>query len=164
MESVTIREQFAPFIGVNMSLRNGLTLTFDYLRSRDINLNTGTLQMRETRSQDVKLAVSWRKDKLGARIRMFGRDISLENSLNIRFEATLRDQSTMNRYLDQSRLPEFTNGNTSIIIKPTVDYVVNQRLNIQFFFERNQNLPRVSSSFPSTYSAGGLQLRFTLAN
>ena len=164
IETFSITEAFAPFIGVNMSMKNGLTITFDYLRSRNISFNTGTLQMTETKNQDVKLAVSWRKDKLGARIRLFGRDIDLKNSLNVRFETTLRDQSTLNRYMDQTRPPEFTNGNFSLIIKPTVDYVVNQKLNIQFFFERNQNIPKISTSFPSAYTAGGVQVRFTLTN
>lgn len=164
IETFSIQEQFSPFIGVNVSMKNGLTVTFDYLRSRNISFNTGTLQMTETKNQDVKLAISWRKDKLGARMRLFGRDINLENSMNIRFETTIRDQSTLNRYMDQTRPPEFTNGNFSLIIKPTVDYVVNQKLNIQFFFERNQNIPKISTSFPSAYTAGGVQIRFTLTN
>jgi cell surface protein SprA len=56
-----------------------------------------------------------------------------------------------------------TNGNRQVQLRPTVDYVLNQRLNLQFFFTRNISDPRVNNAFKTSSTEGGVQLRYSLA-
>ena len=58
----------------------------------------------------------------------------------------------------------FTGGNFMLIIKPSVDYAINSKLNLRFYIEHSRNRPAISTSFPSSYTAVGFQVRFTLSN
>ena len=48
-------------------------------------------------------------------------------------------------------------------LRPTIDYVLNQRLNLQFFFARTVTDPRVQNSYKNSTTEGGLQLRYSLS-
>jgi len=50
-----------------------------------------------------------------------------------------------------------------ISIMPTIDYIINDNLQIQFYFDRKQSNPYVNTSFPLTTTRGGLRLTFTFA-
>jgi cell surface protein SprA len=41
--------------------------------------------------------------------------------------------------------------------------VVNNRLNLRFFYDRRQTIPVISTAYPITNTRGGLTLRFMLA-
>jgi cell surface protein SprA len=127
-------------------------------------LGLGNAQLTETRTKDFSISISYRKDKLEKTINLFGRTLNLENALNSRLEISLRDSKTRNRKLDFDGNSEFTAGNFMLIIKPSVDYAVNNKLNVRFYIEHSRNKPAISTSFPSSYTAVGFQVRFTLAN
>jgi cell surface protein SprA len=48
-------------------------------------------------------------------------------------------------------------------LKPTIDYTVNERLNIQFYFTRVVSAPKVANAFKNTVTEGGFQLRYSLS-
>jgi cell surface protein SprA len=56
-----------------------------------------------------------------------------------------------------------TAGNLSYQFRPTINYVVNDKLNLMFYFERNINEPRISNSFKRASTAFGIQVRFSIA-
>jgi cell surface protein SprA len=56
-----------------------------------------------------------------------------------------------------------TNGTLQVQIKPTIDYTLNQRLNLQFYFTRVISDPKVANAFKNTVSEGGIQLRYSLS-
>ena len=56
-----------------------------------------------------------------------------------------------------------TAGAVNFQLKPTVDYMLNQRLNLQVYFERNVNEPLITSSYRRSTTTFGFQLRFNLA-
>lgn len=162
--AVNFTESFGPFCGLNFNMKNGITIGVDYKMNRNVTLNVGPMQLNETRSKDLSLNLAWRKEKLDKQLRLFGRDIMLQNSLNARLEITYRDSKTRNRMLDSEVRPDFTAGNTMFILKPSIDYVVNTKLNLRLYLEHSRNKPAISTSFPSRYTAAGFQIRFTLAN
>jgi hypothetical protein len=41
--------------------------------------------------------------------------------------------------------------------------VVNNRLNLRFFYDRRQTIPVISTAYPVTNTTGGITLRFMLA-
>jgi cell surface protein SprA len=75
---------------------------------------------------------------------------------------SFRDDLMVNYRLDQD-LAEPTGGIKSISINPTIDYVVNDRLNVQMFCDWKKTTPKISSSFPITTTNAGMRVRFTLA-
>jgi len=130
--------------------------------NRNVSMSLGNQQLTETRSKDFSLSVSYRKDKLEKTLNLFGRTINLKNALNSRLEVSLRDSKTRNRKLDFEGNSDFTAGNFMLIVKPSIDYVINQKLNVRFYIEHTRNRPAISTSFPSSYTAVGFQVRFTL--
>ncbi|MCB9231117.1 MAG: cell surface protein SprA [Bacteroidia bacterium] len=162
IQTISITESFAPLVGVNMTWNNGLSTGFDYKTSRNLNFNLVSAQLNETRTQDVTLSLTWRKDKLNKTLHLFGRDINLKNSLNARLEMTIRDRKTRNRKLDSQETQGLNGGNFTFILKPTIDYTVNQRMNVMLFLEQNVNRPYISTSFPTSFTSVGFRIRFTL--
>lgn len=161
---VAFTESFAPLAGVNVNFKNGISASVDLKMSRNISLSIGNTQITESRTKDFSFSLSYRKDKLNKIIQLFGRTLDLKNSLNSRLEVSLRDSKTRNQKLDFEGNADFTSGNFMLIIKPSIDYVVNSKLNIRFYIEHTRNKPAISTSFPSSFSAVGFQVRFTLAN
>lgn len=162
--SVSFSESFSPLAGVNMKFQNGLSANVDLKMSRNVALNMTNVQLTETRNKDFTIGISYRNDKMDKTLQLFGRTIELKNSLNARLDVTLRDAKTRNRKLDFDGNSDFTAGNFQLIVKPSVDYVVNTKLNVRFYIEHNRNRPALSTSFPSSYTAVGFQVRFTLSN
>jgi cell surface protein SprA len=170
IQGVQITEQFAPLLGLNLNFKNGLTSQIDYKRGRQFLLNVGGLQLTETRNEDVAVMVGYRKDKMNLNFRFFGRDISMKNSMNFQFQATLRDLREANHSLSQTGSTTdptlgtlTTRGALNVIVRPSVDYVVNTRINVKVFFEHNMNRPHTAQAYNTSFTSGGVQLRFSLA-
>src|SRR5438128_9165208 len=94
-------------------------------------------------------------------IHLFGRDIKLDNDVTFRFDFSLRDDITANSKLDQNT--SFgTAGQKVIRIAPSIDYVVNNRVNLKFYFEQNRVIPKIATTAPITTTRAGLQVRISL--
>lgn len=164
IERITISEQFSPLLGVTANFKNGMTGTLEYRTDRRMMFSTGTLQMTESRSKDISFTFGYRKDKLDWHLRLFGKNIDLDNSLNAQMRFTLSDRVTRNRNLDSNTGGEPTQGSLNAVIEPAIDYVVNTQLNVRIFWQKNITNPKTTQSFPTTFTSGGVQLRFTLGN
>jgi len=57
---------------------------------------------------------------------------------------------------------QITNGSLQVQLRPTIDYLLNARLNLQFYFSQTITQPRVSNAFRNATTEGGIQLRFSL--
>jgi cell surface protein SprA len=71
------------------------------------------------------------------------------------------DTSQVQRMIEES--DRVTNGNLNVQIRPTVGYIINQKLNVTFYFDRSINDPRVTTAFRRSSTAFGGQLRFNLS-
>ncbi|MCZ2355921.1 MAG: cell surface protein SprA [Bacteroidia bacterium] len=162
IQTVTISEQFAPILGVNLTMKNGIGATVDLKKDRNLTFNVGALQLAETKNTELTLNLSWRKDKFLFPINLFGKEFEIKNAITTRFEVTLRNSKNQNRRLDSTAPPDFTGGNFGLIIKPSIDYMVSTQLTVRVYYEFNRNKPVMSNSFPTTFSAFGVQVRFTI--
>ncbi len=163
IQSIGFNESFAPLLGITMNFDNGMNVTLDFKKSRMVNLNIGVQQLTESRNTDLSFRFSWRRKGFEQPITLFGKEISLKNNITYRMEMTYRKVRTQNRFLD-SDITQPTGGSTNIIIKPSIDYMVNTQLTARVYFEKNINNPVLSTSFPTRFTAFGVQVRFTLSN
>jgi cell surface protein SprA len=163
--NITIQEQFDPLIEVDMTFTNQMSARVEYKKSRTLSLSLIDYQLAENRSTEFTLGFNWRKKgmpffKNGLRI--FRKDIKLDNDVTFRFDFSLRDDATANSKLDQGT--SFgTAGQKVIRIAPSIDYILNKRVSLKFYFEQNRNIPKISNAFPITNTRGGLQVRISLA-
>jgi cell surface protein SprA len=56
-----------------------------------------------------------------------------------------------------------TSGNINFQLRPNINYVVNQKLNIQFYVDRNVNDPLVTNSYRRATTQVGTKIIFNLA-
>lgn len=159
---VRISERFTPFLGVNARLKNKMTIRLSYNRERNYMLNTNNSQLTEQRVWGVTLGLGW--TKAGVKVPLIhnkGRDIILDNDLSMRLDMSYRDNVTIQRSID-NLLNTVTDGVAMFQLKPTISYQISDQLNLQMYFDRTVNIPKISTSYPRYSSRFGLQLRLTL--
>ena len=189
--AMSVTEQFSPLIGVDMQFANELSLRIDYNKARDLRLNMEDFQLSETRTTDITVGVSYiAKDVVigflkGGAKKKKGRNSNSDDKatskpnpiggsgglgltggndpsdLTFEFDFSFRDDITGNHRFDNGNFL-VTRGLRSIRFSPSVDYDINDNLNLRLFFDHSFTNPKISSSFPITSSQGGLQLQFTL--
>ena len=169
--NVTIQEQFSPLIGVDMQFVNQLQAKFEYTKTRQLSLSLYDFQLSEVRSTEFIVGAGYRKRGLpmpfGLKWPKFlssknQSSNKLENEINFRLDFRIRDNVTANSRLDQDN--NFaTGGSREITISPTIDYFLNNRINIKFYYDRRKVVPYISSSAPTTNTRAGIQLRISLA-
>ena len=158
ISSVSIKEAFSPLIGVNMKTKKNVTYKFEYRKSRDIALSLSNFQVNELTNNEIVVGFGFTKNNYKV---PFTKDFVLKNDLTFRFDLRFSDTKTTQRSFNG--MNTVSAGNLLVSIKPNINYVVNQRLNLQFYFDHTINSPKVSNSFYRTNTLFGIQVRFTLS-
>ncbi|MDB5284996.1 MAG: hypothetical protein JWO06_4071 [Bacteroidota bacterium] len=162
MPSIVLNEQFSPLIGVDMTFKNNVTAKFDFKMSRTLTMSFADFQLIEMNSKQITVGAGYKIKGLKLPIKINGKKIRLDNDLNFRFDFSYRDNITVNHRIDQGD-PQITQGAQTITIQPSIDYVVSKRLNVRLFFDQTSTIPKISSSYPTTNTKGGITFRFSLA-
>jgi cell surface protein SprA len=165
--NVSIQESFSPLIGFDMQFTNQFQAKFDYAKSRTLSLSLYDYQLSEQRSTEFNIGAGYRKRGLkllgGLKLPKFlGGGKKLENEIAFNLIYGIRDNVTANSKLDQE-LNFATGGSKEIHINPTIDYVLNNRINLKFYYDRRKVIPYISSSAPTTNVRAGIQIRISLA-
>jgi cell surface protein SprA len=158
--NITIQEAFDPLIEVDMTFTNQLSARFEYRKSRQLSLSLIDYQLAENRSEEFTIGINWRRKGVPLIRNLF--NMKLENDVTFRFDFSLRDDATANSKLDQ-QTSFGTAGQKVIRIAPSILYFVNQRVQMELYFEQNRNIPKISNSFPITNTRGGVKVRISLA-
>ncbi len=166
--NITITENFAPVVGIDMMFTNQFQAKFEYVKTRTLSLSLIDFQLSEVRSTELTFGAGYRKRGLrllgGLKLpKWLSKDggSKLDNEINFRFDFRIRDNITANSRLDQDN--NFaTGGSKEITISPSIDYYLNNRVNIKLFFDQRRVNPYISSSAPITNTRAGVQVRVSL--
>ena len=185
---LVITEGFTPLLGLDMTFENSMNIRVDWSKSRDLQMSFTDFQLSETKTEEYTLSlgytaedvyISFLKPKSGKKQTTkrsknsilkkdqdaaAGGDAKKEtrgSDLNFKFDFSYRDDITINHLLDQN-ISEPTRGLRTIRISPSIDYDVNENLNVRLFFDYSKTNPKTSASFPITSTQGGLRVRFSL--
>lgn len=161
ISQVMISESFAPLIGINFRTKSKLGIRFDYKTKRDLSLNLSNAQVTELNSKDWTMELNYSKNNLKLPFKEQGRVITLKNEITFRLSMSVTNNRTIQRKIED--VNTITNGNINFQLRPNIAYVVNQKLNVQFYVERNVNEPLVSNSFRRSTTRGGIKILFNLA-
>ena len=118
-------------------------------------------QISSNSSKEYVIGAGFRKKGVRLPFRIFGIQ-KLKNELIAKLDLGLRNDVSSNTFLSNN-ISVISRGQRVIRISPTVDYSVTQQLTLHFFFDRQQTIPYVSSSYPTTTTRAGLTLRFIFA-
>ncbi|MFN6945044.1 MAG: cell surface protein SprA, partial [Cytophagaceae bacterium] len=162
VDQISLAERFAPLIGINFRTKSKITCKLDYTKDRTLTLNMSNSQVTELRNEGIIFGLGYAKSGIKLPIPMDGNPYTiLKNELTLRMDLAVRNGITIQRKLDEQNT--ITAGNINWQIRPTINYLINQRLTLQLYFERSINEPLISSSFKRSTTAFGIQLRFTLS-
>lgn len=162
VSQVSIVERFAPLIGITIRTKSNMSFTFRYNRDRTVTLNTGSnRQLTEQQNQDLTFSYGYTKSNLTLPFLYRGREIILKNDIQFRADFTFRESATIQRLLDGRNT--VTLGTINVQFRPNISYQVNQRLNVQVYFQFQLNIPKNSSSFRQETTSFGVQVRYSLS-
>jgi len=161
ISQAVISETFAPLIGINMRTKSKLTARFEYKTKRDLALSISNSQVTELNSKDWSVEFGYTKNNLKLPWKDKGRIITIKNDITFRLNMSVTNNQTIQRKLEQ--VNTITNGNINFQLRPNVNYVVNQKLNIQFYVDRNINEPLVTNSYRRATTRVGFKVLFNLA-
>jgi len=183
VSQVSFLESLTPLLGVNFQTVNNVTGRLQYSTSRAVALNTTNYQVTELHTSDITIGLGYAATGLKLPFRVGGEQRTLKNNLQARLDLSIRDNKTIQRSIIGSTdsIPSvtgsstpaargnvgtstalITNGALTVQLRPTIDYLLNSRLNLQFYFTQTITQPRVSNAFRNSTSEGGLQLRYSL--
>jgi cell surface protein SprA len=164
--SVSIKEQMSPLIGFDMTFNNSLLTKIELGKTRMISMSLNNNQVNESRNTDYTLGAGYRIKEVPLTIKSGGSKKQIKSDLNIRFDATLRDNITIIRVLTSDIVEQgstsITTGTKKLTLGLTADYVFSDKFNIQFFFDREVNTPHTNLSYRTTETSGGFILKLTL--
>ena len=181
---VVIREGFSPLIGVQIETKNNLSIDFSMDKQRDLQMNLFTYQLAENRTSAYKagfqytmkgVQFDWLRSKKkkgrGGKDKNLGNQLlnragstfgnSSPQDMNIGLQFQLNDDITINHFLDQD-IHERIRGQFVLRISPSVDYQMNNQLNLRLFVDYTNTRPKTSQTPPTTNIFGGLTVSFNL--
>jgi cell surface protein SprA len=161
MSTITLSERFQPLLGVEFRTQSKVTARFEYNRDRTVALNLSNSQVAELFNQDVTVNIGFTKNNVPLPFKINGVKKKLKNDMTMQLGMTFRDTRSIQRKFDGENIP--IAGNINFQLRPTVNYMVNNRLSLQFYFDRTFNDPLVSNSFYRASTSGGVQIKFNLA-
>lgn len=166
MSTISMREQFAPFLGVNFQTQNRITGRVEYNQQRDVALSLSNAQVAELTNKDLTVGIGFTRNNFRVPFRIRGAYRRLKNDLTFNCNLTFRDTRSVQRKLEGDRPGEniIVFGGINFQLRPQISYIVNRRLNVQFYFDRTFNDPLVTNSYRRATTAGGVQVRFNLAD
>ena len=173
---VSIAERLAPLIGVNFQTVSRATGRLEYRTDRTVVLNVTNAQVTELYTNEIVVGFGYATNSLKLPFRIGGEQRVLKNNLTARLDLSIRDNITIQRSIVDVTDPvsatdpgkegraqsQITNGNKTFQLRPTIDYLLNSRLNLQLYYSQTVTTPRISNAFRNTATEGGMQLRYSL--
>ncbi len=162
--NVTIQESFGPIIGIDVTTISQINVKFEYKKSRTLSLSLIDYQLSETNSTEMVFGAGYRIKGLKLPFNlpfMNNAKTKLQNDLTFRLDLSKRNDETTNSTLDQSNTFG-TGGQLVISIQPSIDYVMNKRLDAKLYFDQRRVTPYISTSSPTISTRFGLQLKIGL--
>ena len=165
IEIASINEQFMPLIGIDVTMVNSMLIKVEYKKSRNLALSFVNNQLTEVSSGEFVFGFGYRFKDVQLSISSMGtggKKQKLKSDVTLKMDFGIRDNKTVLRRIDEA-INQISTGYRQVSIKTTADYVINQKLNIRFFFDKTITNPFVSSQFYTSQTNGGITLRFTLS-
>jgi cell surface protein SprA len=158
--TLNILEQFAPLLGVDLTLKNNLSVKLEIKKDRNVSLSLANNQITEIKGSEMKVGTGYTWKKLQLPIKFAGKPLEPSN-LRTRLDVSIRDNKTITRKIIENQ-NQATAGQRAVTIQFSGDYNLTKQLMLRVYFDRRVNTPFVSTSFPTANTNAGFALRFQL--
>jgi cell surface protein SprA len=155
---VSITEQFAPLLGVDMTMTNSLLIKFEWKKSRNLSMSFANNQLTEIATNEYVVGTGYRFKSI--EFKVFKKNF--KSDLNLKLDFSIRQNKTTLRKLVEE-MNQVSSGGQILSINFSADYQISEKLNFRLFYDHIINNPYVSSQYPNSNINAGISLRFTLA-
>jgi cell surface protein SprA len=157
---ITLFEQFLPLFGVDVRLKNNMTLNLEYRKSRALSFSLSNSQLAQQKEDGAVFGMGYRTTKFRFPFGLF-KSLKLDNDMNFKMDFALSDRKLV-IYRADVEDAEVSSGAQNITVRPSVDYVLNQRFTMRLFYDGNITKPYTSQTFNTAFNNFGVNLRFNL--
>ena len=158
--TLNILEQFAPLLGVDLTLSNNMSVKLEIKKDRNISLSLANNQITEIKGSEIKFGSGYTWRKLSLPFKIAGKTLD-PSDLRMRLDVSVRDNKTITRKIIENQ-NQATAGQTAVNIQFSGDYNLTKQLMLRIYFDRRVNTPFVSTSFPTANTNAGFAIRFQL--
>ena len=158
--AVTIFEQFAPLLGVDMRFKNNVTANISYVQSRALSLSLLNSQLAEQDEDDIVFGFGYKTKNFRFPFGLF-EDVILKNDLTFNINFAVRNTKTLIFQPDVTAA-QVSSGAENITYRPEIDYALSQRFNMSLFYDSNITKPYTSQSFNTSFTNFGINLKLIL--
>jgi len=165
ISQMSITEQFAPLIGIDISMQNSLTTRVEYKKQRNLAISFVNNQLTEIIGSEIIIGVGYRIRNLAlviSNVTGGGRISRSTSDLILKLDLGFRTDKTTLRRIDE-RNSQVSAGQNKFNIYLTADYMLNDRFNLQAFYKQDMSDPFISNQFKSSMTHAGVSMRFSLA-
>jgi len=161
ISTVSITEQWAPLVKVDVTLHNSMLANITFNKDRTLSLGLTSKTISEILGNEIIIGTGYRiKDVLLGNLKAAGKPI--KSDVNLIGNISIRRNQTSIRRIDED-VSQTTAGTNIISLKFSADYTISQKLTIRFYYDRIINKPLISNAFPTSNTNAGISLRLSLS-
>lgn len=157
---ITIFEQFAPLLGIDMRFKNNVTTSVSYMQSRALSLSLLNSQLAQQNEDDVVISFGYKAKNFRFPFGLW-EDFILKNDLTFNLAFAIRNSKTL-IFQPDVLAAQVSSGADNITYRPEINYALSDRFNISFFYDANITKPYTSQSFNTSFSTFGFNLKLIL--
>ena len=161
--SVVLTESFNPLLGIDMTLRNSVSIRSSYKDSRTVTLNPSSGQIVESSSRELSIGAGYTFVNF-----KFGKGSSrnaggFSSDLKLQADISYRTSTALIRKIEEY-LTQATSGAKTFSIKISANYAVSRMLTLKAFYDHQINTPLISSTaYPTTDISYGIAVQLNLS-
>lgn len=157
---ITISESFQPLFGADMRFKSNVTANFEYRKSRQLSFSLANFQLSQQRDNQVVLGMGYRTNKFKLPFNLGGSPTATTD-LNMKVDVSYRSSKTIIYRVDVDEAT-VAGGTDNFTFRPSIDAVINAKVNFRIFYDLNITQPATSSSFKTSFANFGVSLRLAL--
>jgi cell surface protein SprA len=163
ISNVVLTDEFNPLVKLDFEMKNSMSIIGEIRTSRTLSLSFDNSLLTEINGKDYTVGIGYRFKDVQMVTNIGGEKTRLKGDLNIKLDATLRDNITFIRNLDLEN-NQITSGQNLLNLKFGVDYALNKNVNALFFYDHSFSQFAVSTAFPQTTINTGFTIRYNFGN
>ncbi|MEM6517466.1 MAG: cell surface protein SprA, partial [Bacteroidota bacterium] len=163
LSNINLEEQFSPLFRLDFEMKNSVKILAEMRRDRVLSLSFDNNLLTEIRGNEYILGIGYRIKDFRIRSKLAGPKQVIKSDLNMKLDASVRNNKTIIRYLDVEN-NQITQGQTIWGVRYTADYAFTQNLTAIFYFDYTFSEFEISTAFPQTTIRSGFTLRYNFGN
>lgn len=162
ISSVSLTEQFAPLIGVNLAMKNSLTAKVEYRKQRNLTMNITSVQLMEGSTNEFVIGLGYTIKDFDIILKLKNdKENKIKNDLKLNVDVSYKNIKTLLRKVEEG-ITQASSGNKVFGIKISADYVLSSKINLQLFYDHQGTTPLISSSYPVKVDNAGINIKLML--